>query len=128
MTECLTCGRLFAPERAWQKYCCDKCRHNAPRKKIHTRDFQQSRRNMINEIKLSKGCARCGYNAHAAALDFNHINGRKNFSISQDPKRAWADLSKEIAKCEILCANCHRIHTYELRHWHTKRRKFICHD
>ena len=119
---CVTCDGLFEPSRVWQKYCSSKCRNNAPSKKTYTQEFQQSRRDIINRIKMERGCARCGYNTHAAALDFNHVKGAKNFSISQDPKVALKKLLDEIAKCEILCANCHRVHTYENRHWHTKRK------
>ena len=64
----------------------------------------------------------CGYNVHPAALDFNHIHGDKAFSVSQDPKVALHKLLAEIDKCEVLCANCHRVHTYENKHWHTKRK------
>lgn len=119
---CLTCKNSFEPLRDWQKYCCSVCRNNNPNKKNTTRIFQQTRRDLINKIKLDRGCSICGYNAHAAALDFNHINGDKKFSISQDTKKAMSKLLAEIDKCEILCANCHRIHTYENRHWQTKRK------
>lgn len=71
---------------------------------------------------MEKGCAVCGYAAHPAALDFNHMRGDKLFNVSQDPKVALQRLLDEIDKCDVLCANCHRIHTYENRHWHTKRR------
>jgi len=80
------------------------------------------RRDLINKIKLDRGCAECGYAAHSAALDFNHVRGDKTFSISQDPKIAMHKLLSEIDKCEILCANCHRVHTYENKHWRTKRK------
>lgn len=119
---CLTCSKSFQPLRNWQIYCSPACRNNNPNKKINTRMFQQLRRNLIDKIKLDRGCAKCGFNAHAAALDFNHIKGTKNFSVSQDTKKAMSKLLAEIDKCEILCANCHRIHTYENRHWHTKRK------
>lgn len=119
---CLTCGVMFTPARAWQKYCGIKCQHNAPSKKERTKAFQQTRRDLLNQIKVERGCARCGYNEHSAALDFNHVYGEKLLAIGQDPKAAWQKLLDEINKCEVLCANCHRIHTFENRHWHTKRK------
>lgn len=120
MKHCATCGALFEPTREWQKYCSVKCRNNSDSKKQTTRDFQRKRRLLINEIKMKKGCARCGYKEHPAALDFNHIRD-KHFNISQDPKRSLEAIMQEIEKCEILCSNCHRIVTYEEKHWHTKR-------
>lgn len=112
----------FIATRLWQKYCSAKCRHNAPDKKIRTQKFQQARRDLIDNFKLAKGCCICGYKAHAAALDFNHIRGDKKFNVSQDLKVALHKLLAEIEKCDVLCANCHRVHTYENRHWHTKRK------
>lgn len=120
--QCITCEKCFAPVDDRQKYCCDKCRHNAPNKKITTQKFQQSRRDRVNEIKIARGCCVCGYKEHAAALDFNHVRGEKLFNVSQDTKVAWDKMLAEIDKCDVLCANCHRIHTYENRHWHTKRK------
>lgn len=119
---CLTCQTLFESKYPWHKYCAPKCRHNSPAKKLLTQTFQQSRRDWLNKIKMERGCAVCGYCAHPAALDFNHIQGDKKFAVSQDPKVAMHKLLAEINKCEVLCANCHRIHTQENKHWHTKRK------
>ncbi len=119
--ECSVCSAEFQPYNSQQKYCSVKCRNHNPAKTRATREFQQRRRDRINEIKMSAGCAVCGYKDHPAALDFNHVSGTKLFDISQDPKKAWKYIEAEIAKCEVLCANCHRVHTYEERHWHTKR-------
>ena len=119
---CLTCNKLFEPTCSWNKYCCSKCQRSSPSKKLLTQAFQQARRDFINKIKTERGCVICGYFAHPAALDFNHIQGDKTFAISQDPTVAMHKLLAEIDKCEILCSNCHRVHTYENRHWHTKRK------
>jgi hypothetical protein len=121
--KCATCTAIFTPVDDRQIYCCTSCRSNAPNKKITTQKFQQSRRNDINAIKVARGCSVCGYNEHPAALDFNHVRGEKLFNVSQDTKTAWSKVLEEIAKCDVLCANCHRIHTYENRHWHTKRKQ-----
>ena len=119
---CPTCDALFTPARTWQKFCALKCRRNSPAKKLRNQAFQQTRRDLINKIKIDRGCAKCGYNAHSAALDFNHIHSDKTFNVSQDTKVAMHKLLLEIDKCEVLCANCHRVHTYENKHWHTKRK------
>lgn len=121
--KCATCTSIFTPVDDRQLYCCASCRNNAPFKKITTQKFQQSRRNDINAIKVARGCSVCGYNAHPAALDFNHVRGEKLFNVSRDTKTAWSKVLEEIAKCDVLCSNCHRIHTYENRHWHTKRKQ-----
>ena len=122
MRKCLTCELMFTPHDNRQKYCCPKCRNNSSGKRVTTQRYQQSRRDLINKIKVERGCVVCGYNAHAAALDFNHVRGEKLFNVSQDTKKAWINMRAEIEKCDVLCANCHRIHTYENRHWHTKRK------
>ena len=119
---CVTCNGEFMPARPWQIYCTIKCQRNNPAKKITSKKYQQSRRALINAVKIERGCSVCGYKSHAAALDFNHVRGDKKFNISQDPKVALSKLLAEIEKCDVLCANCHRVHTYENRHWHTKRK------
>lgn len=121
--KCATCTVIFTPVDDRQIYCCAVCRNNSPAKKITTQKFQQWRREKINAVKIARGCSVCGYNAHAAALDFNHVRGEKLFNVSQDTKVAWRKLVLEMEKCDILCANCHRIHTYENKHWHTKRKQ-----
>ena len=58
------------------------------------------------------GCVDCGYNKHPSALDWDHLPGsEKLFSIGQEKFRPIAQLEAEIAKCELVCANCHRIRT-----------------
>lgn len=67
----------------------------------------------LADYKVAKGCADCGYNAHACALDFDHLPGTvKKFKIS-DCVAPLDELLAEIAKCEVVCANCHRVRTYE---------------
>ena len=73
------------------------------------------RRRIFARHKTMCGCARCGYNAHPAALDYNHIDpSKKTMSIGQyiSSNRDAEALLKELENCEVLCANCHRIHTF----------------
>lgn len=55
-------------------------------------------------------CIKCGYNKHPAALDFHHENpDEKDFNIGKNGHTvSWEKLKKELNKCILLCANCHR--------------------
>lgn len=70
----------------------------------------------IDSIKLERGCKDCGYKRHPHALDFDHMPGfEKSFEVSQSVGRSKENLLKEIEKCELVCANCHRIRTASRR-------------
>jgi len=81
-------------------------------------------KNVINwrkrvKIKLVdyKGgnCEKCGYNKCIDALEFHHLDpSEKDFSISD---KSWSleRLKKEVDKCILICANCHRELHYNLK-------------
>ena len=53
-------------------------------------------------------CFRCG-ECDPVALDFHHRNGEeKSFQIGRSGNLNIDTLIAEIAKCVVLCANCHR--------------------
>lgn len=58
-------------------------------------------------------CADCGNKFHPVSMDFDHVRGVKLFNIG---KRAGSHalplLLEEIAKCDIVCSNCHRYREY----------------
>ena len=68
---------------------------------------------LAQKIKLAQGCADCGYNKDAYALQFDHIddNKKKNVSDMISSDYSWNTILEEIAKCEVICANCHAIRT-----------------
>ena len=55
-------------------------------------------------------CENCGYDRCLDALEFHHKDPtQKDFSISSKGyTRSWDRVKKELDKCTILCANCHR--------------------
>jgi predicted HNH restriction endonuclease len=55
-------------------------------------------------------CEVCGYDRCIEALEFHHRDpSQKDFSVSADGcTRSWARVKKELDKCVMLCANCHR--------------------
>ena len=67
----------------------------------------------IAAVKTAIGCEVCGYHEHSSALQFDHINPElKEFHVSRGRDYTWDKFLKEIAKCRVLCANCHAIHTH----------------
>ena len=63
----------------------------------------------LREYKESLGCEVCG-ETHPACLEFHHVNPHeKKFSIGRVNDFLSVRLTQsEIAKCRLLCANCHR--------------------
>src|SRR6476660_8530747 len=65
----------------------------------------------------SEPCADCGGRFHPAAMTFDHLPGtNKRADIATLVRRSSIKLARqEMAKCELVCANCHAIRTYERR-------------
>lgn len=76
---------------------------------------------MVNAIKLDRGCADCGYKANPVALDFDHAGSNKTANVSSLLKSTWENVLAEIEKCDVVCANCHRIRTFNERQRWAKR-------
>jgi hypothetical protein len=70
-------------------------------------------RDYIRDLKSKTPCTDCHKNYPYYVMDFDHQHSKK-FLISQAPTHGMGlDLIKqEIDKCEIVCANCHRIRTF----------------
>jgi hypothetical protein len=61
-------------------------------------------------------CTDCGNRFHFSAMTFDHLpKYKKRFDISKDMRVATHRMLEEIAKCEVVCANCHAIRTYKRR-------------
>ena len=58
-------------------------------------------------------CVDCGVEYPPYVMDFDHVRGEKvvNLSRLRNSRLAWAKLMAEVEKCEVVCANCHRIRT-----------------
>jgi hypothetical protein len=75
-----------------------------------SRRFKLKNHSKISKYKIDIGCERCGYDEHASALDFHHIDSDdKNYNISQKVLDVgFENVKDEIEKCEVICSNCHR--------------------
>lgn len=61
-------------------------------------------------------CECCGYSKCVQALEFHHLNpNEKDFAIAIKTL-PWEETKKELDKCIMVCANCHReIHYGDLK-------------
>jgi hypothetical protein len=87
------------------------------RKGERQRERRAELRAYMQDIKLARGCIDCDYREHPEALDFDHARGEKHFALSSALNRniSRARIDAEIAKCDVVCANCHRIRTAKRR-------------
>ena len=95
------------------------------RKLRHKNGYLRPRQRFLNDYKMKKGCIVCGYNKCSYSLDCHHKDEKeKKFTISQElnlSKYTLKEIKEELAKCDILCKNCHGELHWGLLH----PRKFI---
>lgn len=88
---------------------CHKLEHNrAPVQNTKKAKF-------VAEYKQSRCCEHCGFK-HFKCLEFHHVSGIKIEIIGYMMHRgqfSLEDIQKEIAKCILLCSNCHKIFHYQ---------------
>ena len=138
---CTQCDAGFESKRP-AKYCSDACREKARPKRpapsaeqrrlwrearLRQPGYRERTNSVANErirvvkawiadYKITRGCVDCGYNAHPAALDIDHMDG-KTADISSLKSVAAVEAEIQRHKCVVRCANCHRIKSWETRTW-----------
>lgn len=92
----------------------DKNRHYSANKQRYIAQAQARKRELRLERTIyllhyfeSHPCRDCG-EADPVVLEFDHL-GEKSFDVGLAiAYRNWESILDEIAKCEVVCANCHR--------------------
>lgn len=86
--------------------------------KAKSRNILTRKRNRkyIYEVKSKSHCVDCG-ERNPIVLDFDHVRGDKTGAVADMVNQSYCieSLRKEIEKCEVRCANCHRIVTHNRR-------------
>ena len=85
---------------------------------------QRRRKNLTLMRSLKTGpCVDCHKRFHFAAMDFDHVRKAKTRQVSAMLTCSLERVLEEIAKCELVCSNCHRI-----RSWKRRRQAEPAHD
>lgn len=114
---CLECQRAYCRAH----YRRNKARHNA-RRHVNQLKYMARNKRLMREYLEGRGCVDCG-NTNPIVLEFDHVSGKKEYEVSimLSSGFAWARILEEIAKCEIRCANCHRVKTASQLGWRGRR-------
>lgn len=119
-----------APDRSWTAgHICRPCRsaykreHYLANKQRYV-DQARARKKLLRRKRTAylidyfdnHPCTDCG-ERDPVVLEFDHLDAAvKSFDIGQVlPYRSWQSILDEMAKCEVVCANCHRRRTARRR-------------
>jgi len=71
----------------------------------------------IVDLAKKRPCADCGQQLQPCQMDLDHVRGEKLINIGQSLKAGSIQaLLQEIEKCDVVCANCHRLRTWNRSH------------
>lgn len=78
---------------------------------------RKERRRAAREQAKSAPCADCGVSYPPYVMTFDHLDaGDKNFDVSHGVNRSNKSMAVvliEIAKCDVICSNCHKERTHQ---------------
>ena len=103
---------VSARDRA--RYQADATRREAVRQS--GRDNRSRNRAFVRAHLSAHPCVDCG-ESDLAVLDFDHVGGTKEVTVSLLLGASIERLKAEIAKCEVRCGNCHRRKTVRECNW-----------
>jgi len=115
----------------WKKENQDKMRayrrkwyaNNKERAKKRTKERKVEIKEWWFKFKSNLECSSSGCNEnHPAVLEFHHKNDDKEATISQAINDGWSKerILKEVGKCDVYCANCHR-----KKHWDKSKKRLV---
>lgn len=104
-TVCRDCQAAY--QRRWyvenRERCLVRARRNAKRSRAEAKALVQA-------LKAAP-CADCGGRFPAEVMDFDHVRGQKIAPVSLLKNGSVERILREVAKCDLVCANCHRVRT-----------------
>ena len=95
----------------------DKQKHSYRDNSIRREQVRNQAKKYQNKVSAfvmeqkSKPCVDCGIKYPYYVMDFDHVKGEKVGNIGS-MKSSLLQAKLEIAKCEVVCSNCHRERTH----------------
>lgn len=111
------------PERAKAHVAQWRAKNRSGQQQVAREISAQSRAAVRALVDAAKSipCAECGLTFDPICMDFDHRPGEvKVRNVSQ--MRDIEQIKLEIAKCDVVCANCHRLRTKQRGQWGGRRR------
>ena len=91
------------------------------KKRKQQNQLKDKRQHFVLEEMQRRGgkCAKCGF-SDIRALDWHHLDPTEKVDSISNLERNRVNMDKlqaELDKCELICANCHRIEEQRLGNW-----------
>lgn len=118
-----TCGRPYDQKHGTSQRC-SFCKNEKMRAytEDHRTELNAKRRATYNRMRellhklKSVPCADCGGKFDPVCMDFDHRDSAtKMGKLSNMHHHGEAAILAEVAKCDVVCSNCHRLRTYRKR-------------
>lgn len=83
------------------------------KQKLARKKILERNKDFVRRIKQDRPCTDCKIKYHYSQMDFDHLASKKN-NIAKLTNSAASikTIKEEIAKCELVCSNCHRLRTW----------------
>jgi hypothetical protein len=86
--------------------------HEKERVRQAVSSYRTPNNRWLKEYKESNPCSDCRNFYPYYVMDFDH-RGEKMKNVSQMRSSPLWKIKEEVAKCDLVCANCHRHRTHE---------------
>jgi len=106
---CLECGRAHA-----KSHYSRNVPYYVKKARVRRGELVGTVNEKLFEYLEQHPCVDCG-ESDPVVLEFDHVRGEKSYNVSSMGwlMLSWNSLLKEIEKCDVRCANCHRRKTAE---------------
>lgn len=107
--KCDYCAGVYTSKIPNALYCTQRCAHRAHDQRRRKRAVEY-----VSALK-SQPCSDCHLTYPDVCMDFDHVLPGKAADVSALVARGstLSRIAKEIALCELVCSNCHRIRTHQ---------------